>query len=267
MSPLSPRRLVVALHADRVVWAMHSGWLRGTLGARGTEPVAEPGTAGVLAALAKSIAAANTRRAGLAVLLSGEFARMLLVPWPAAITEDDEGEALARHYFKRVFGGDAEGWAICFDSGSDTGQRLACAMERPLMEGLHAAAKAARMKLVSVQPLFGAAFNLWRGDFGAERSLFVAAEPGRWYSAEIDRGEWAAVRYGRLEADTPEALAAVLERERALAGGEAVSVRLFAPEVGAPSASEALKRLVPAPRKGFAPERDAAYAALLGGLG
>lgn len=266
MSPLSPRRLVVALHADRAVWALHAGWLRGELGARGTEAVAEPGTAGVLAALAKSIAAANARGAGLAVLLSGEFARMLLVPWPAAVTENDEGEALARHYFKRVFGGDAESWAICFDAASDAGQRLACAIERPLLEGVLAAAKTSGMKLVSVQPLFGAVFNLWHGEFGGERSLFVAAEPGRWYSAEVERGEWAAVRYGRLEANTPEALAAVIERERALAGGDGVGVRLFAPEIGAPAAVPGLKRLAAAPRKGFAQERDAPYATLLGGL-
>lgn len=266
MSPLSPRRLVVALHADRAVWALHAGWLGGTLGARGTEPVAEPGTAGVLAALERSIATANARGAGLAVLLSGEFARLLLVPWPAAITEVDEGEALARHYFKRVFGADAENWAICFDAASDAGQRLACAIERPLLEGVLAAAQATGMKLASVQPLFGAVFNLWRGEFGSERSLFVAAEPGRWYSAQVERGEWAAVRYGRLEADTPEALGAVIERERALAGGDGVGVHLFAPEIGAPATLPGLRQLAAAPRDGFAQVRDATYAALLGGL-
>jgi hypothetical protein len=162
------------------------------------------------------------------VTLCGNLVHYLALPWPDAVADEAEGATLAAHHFRRVFGEAAEGWAIRFDA-EDAGVRLACAVEKELLEALQVAARAAGRRLDSVQPFLAAAFNGWRREFGKTRTLFVTLEPGRWCAAHLGGGDWRELRSGRLEGDEASALVGLIARETALAGDERLPVRVYAP--------------------------------------
>jgi hypothetical protein len=210
-----PRRLEVALSPSGAAWAAG--------GAHGACP-GEPAAA-FAAALAAAPAARRVR-----VTLCGNLVYALALPWPAELENADEAEgaAFAAHHFRRVFGEAAAGWTFRFDA-EEGGVRLACATERALLEALQEAARAAGRRLDSVQPFLAAAFNGWRGEFGAAGALFVTLEPGRWTAALLGGGGWRALRSGRLEEDVAGALVALVARETALAGDERLPVRVYAP--------------------------------------
>jgi hypothetical protein len=213
VSPSWLRRLEVALSPAGAAWAC--GAARGRCEG---EPAA---------AFAAALAAAPRARR-VAVTLCGSLVHCLLVPWPAEIEDEAEGEALAGHHFRRVFGEQAAAWAIRVDA-EEGAARLAFAAPRGLLEALRAGAAAASRRLVSVQPFLAASFNLWRREFGRAGALYVTLEPGRWCAALVAGGEWRAVRSGRLEGDAASALVELVARETALAGDPALPARVYAP--------------------------------------
>lgn len=207
------KRLEVALSPAGAAWSAH--------GARGA--VAGAPAEAFAAALAAAPAARRVH-----VTLCGGLVHYLALPWPAEVTDEAEGMALAAHHFRRVFGDVAAGWAFRFDA-EDAGVRLACAAERTLLDMLHATARTAGRRIVSLQPFLAAAFNGWRGEFGKAGALFVTLEPGRWCAAQLGGGEWRALRSGRLEGEVAAALVELVARERALAGDAGLPVRVYAP--------------------------------------
>jgi hypothetical protein len=192
-------------------------------GARGECP-------GVPAAAFAAALAAAPAASGVRVTLCGNLVHYLALPWPAELDDADEAEgaALAAHHFRRVFGEAAAGWTFRFDA-EEGGVRVACATERGLLEALQDAARAGKRRLESVRPFLAAAFNGWRGEFGAGGALFVTLEPGRWTAALVAGGQWRSLRSGRLEEDVAGALVSLVARETALAADERLPVRVYAP--------------------------------------
>jgi hypothetical protein len=175
-------------------------------GARGECP-------GVPAAAFAAALAAAPAASGVRVTLCGNLVHYLALPWPAEL--DDAEEAAA-------------GWTFRFDA-EEGGVRVACATERGLLEALQDAARAGKRRLESVRPFLAAAFNGWRGEFGAGGALFVTLEPGRWTAALVAGGQWRSLRSGRLEEDVAGALVSLVARETALAADERLPVRVYAP--------------------------------------
>jgi hypothetical protein len=265
-----PRRVCAALFADRVAWAARGGGPGRRVLAQGVEAVVESGDPpwhGAMLALGAVLRADAGPRSELVVLLSGQFVRPLLVPWPAEIAGDAEGTAFAAHHFRRVFGDDPSGWEIAFDLDADGPARLACAVERGLLAALRETAGAARARLVSVEPLLVSALNQWRRRIGRRPTLFLVAEAGRYCAAAFREGTWEALRCGRIAGNDAESLREALEREAALAGTGTLELLAYAPEHpeldSAPEMAHRLTRL--APRAGAAPPRSPAAFAL-GGL-
>lgn len=170
-----------------------------------------------LESFAQSLRAAARPPRNASVVVASELVRHLIVPWSDEIDDDAEGSALAVHHFHRVFGDAADDWIVRFDA-EETGARLACAIDRSLLEGMHAAARAANCRLASVRPFLVDAFNQWRREFSRRPALFLTLEAGRWSAVRIEGARWRALRGGRIEGEPATFVAKLIERERALAG-------------------------------------------------
>ena len=167
-------------------------------------------------ALPALLKAQKTREAS--VVLADQFARYALLPWNEAVKTGEQWLALARHRFGALHGAAAAAWDIKVTETAPFGPRLACAVDRELIEALASAFVPAQVKLVSVQPFLVAAFNRIRQTVGNGSCWIVVEEPGRLTLALIRRGAWVAIRSRRSDERWRLVLPEILEREGAFLG-------------------------------------------------
>src|SRR6185437_9429693 len=98
------------------------------------------------------------------------------------------------------------------------GARLACAVDRALIQALAETFVKTQLRLASVQPFLVAAFNRIRRRVGNGSCWIVVEEPGRLTLALIQRGAWVAIRARRSDAQWRKALGEILERGSAFLG-------------------------------------------------
>jgi len=149
------------------------------------------------------------------LVLADQFVRYALLPWNAALKTDEQWMALARHRLAAVHGAVAGGWEVKLTETAPLGPRLACAVDRELIEALAAQFVAAGVRLESVQPFLVAAFNRIRRTIGNGSCWLVVEEPGRLTLAFIQRGVWIAIRSRRSDSRWRAMLPEILERESA----------------------------------------------------
>jgi hypothetical protein len=152
------------------------------------------------------------------VVLADQFVRYALLPWSASVKTSQQWLALARHRFGALHGGIAADWDVKVTETAPHGARLACAVDRALIERLASVFVAAGVNLVSVQPFLVAAFNRIRRTVGNGSCWIVVEEPGRLTLALIQRGAWLAIRSRRSDERWRVALPEILEREGAFLG-------------------------------------------------
>jgi hypothetical protein len=167
-------------------------------------------------ALPALLKAQKTREAS--VVLADQFARYALLPWNEAVKTGEQWLALARHRFSALHGAAAAEWEVKVTQTSPTGPRLACAVDRELLQKLSSQIAAAGVHLVSVQPFLVAAFNRIRKTVGSGSCWIVVEEPGRLTLALIQRGAWVAIRSRRSDGRWRHQLPEILERESAFLG-------------------------------------------------
>ena len=126
--------------------------------------------------------------------------------------------ALARHRFGALHGAAAAEWDVKVTETAPLGARLACAVDRELVEGLASAFVGAGVHLVSVQPFLVAAFNRIRQTVGNGSCWIVVEEPGRLTLALIQRGAWVAIRSRRSDERWRTMLPEILERGERVPG-------------------------------------------------
>jgi hypothetical protein len=151
----------------------------------------------------------------LSIVLADSFVRYLLLSWNAALKSEDQWLALARHRLATVYGAQAAEWEVKLSATAPQGARLACALDRKLIESLAERAVAARTDLVSVQPFLVAAFNQISRLAGAGSCWLVVEEPGRLTLAYLHKGAWIAVRSRRVDGNWRLVLPEIIERESA----------------------------------------------------
>ena len=149
------------------------------------------------------------------VVLADQFVRYALLPWSAALKTQAQWLALARHRLTAIHGPVAAGWDVKLADTGPSGPRLACAVERELIEALAGKFAAAAVTLSSVQPFLVAAFNRIRSTIGNGSCWLVVEEPGRLTLALIQRGVWIAIRSRRSDSSWRAALPEIIERESA----------------------------------------------------
>jgi hypothetical protein len=167
-------------------------------------------------ALPALLQAQSSREAS--VVLADEFARYALLPHNDAVKTPQQWLALARHRFSALHGAIAAEWDVKVTATAPLGPRLACAVDRELLERLVHQFVAAGVRLVSVQPFLVAAFNRIRRTVGNGSCWIVVEEPGRLTLALIQRGAWTAIRSRRSDGRWRVALPEILERESAFLG-------------------------------------------------
>lgn len=152
------------------------------------------------------------------VVLADQFVRYALLPWSQAVKSADQWLALARHRFNALHGAAAASWEVKVTETAPNGARLACAVDRELIERLALAFTQSNVVLVSVEPFLIAAFNRIRGTVGGGSCWIVVEEPGRLTLALIQRGAWVAIRSRRSDERWRMVLPEILEREGAFLG-------------------------------------------------
>ena len=153
-----------------------------------------------------------------AIVLADQFVRYTLLPWNETLKGAEHWNALASHRFTTLHGPKAGDWQINVAQTSPMGPRIACAVDRSLMQRLAEMFTKANVRLASVQPFLVAAFNRIRKTLGNGMCWIVVEEPGRLTLALIQRGMWVAIRTRRADKSWRKALPEMLERESAFLG-------------------------------------------------
>lgn len=195
----------------------------------GIEVMGDAPWRGPLQALADAMPRFAPRGAQCSVVLSNHFCRYVVVPGNTGLTDEREMEAYARLRFEETYGaGAAAAWEIRIGNAEPGAARLACAIDRALMDELRRTCSAARVKLTSVRPLLAAAFDQSRARLGAGQFWFAAAEQGRLCLAAVENHAWRAVLCQRIGRNVADELRAMLDRALvAVPGMTADDVYLF----------------------------------------
>jgi hypothetical protein len=210
LSWLKKKHLRIGLQARRILVS----------GGKGVDVPAGEDWRAAVEALTPVLKAQTCREAS--VVLADQFVRYALLPWSAAVKTSEQWLGLARHRFNALHGAVAAGWDVKVTETAPMGARLACAVDRELIERLAMAFTSSNLLLVSVQPFLVAAFNRLRSGIrslvGNETCWIVVEEPGRLTLALIQRGAWVAIRSRRSDERWRIVLPEILEREGAFLG-------------------------------------------------
>jgi hypothetical protein len=152
------------------------------------------------------------------VVLADQFVRYVLLPWNETLKTHEQWQALAKHRFAGLHGTRAAEWKVEVSETAPAGARLACAVDRSLIENLASLFTANGLKLVSVQPFLVAAYNRIRATVGNGSCWVVVEERGRLTLVLIQRGAWLAIRSRRCDERWRIVLPEILERESAFLG-------------------------------------------------
>ena len=163
------------------------------------------------------------------VILADQFVRYALLPWSDTLKTHEQWLSLARHRFCAIHGPIANDWEIKFAETAPSGPRLACAVDRELVEELGSRFFSAGVRLASVQPYLVAAFNRLRiGVLSSTGSCWmVIEEPGRLTLALFLRGVWVAIRSRRADEHWRRVLPEIIARESGLLGLEELCTRVI----------------------------------------
>ena len=206
LSWLKRKHLRIGLGAKRVMVS----------GAKAVELQGADDWRAALDALPEILKAHKSREAS--VVLADQFVRYALLPWSDAVKTSEQWLSLARHRFSALHGAAAAAWDVKVAETAPLGPRLACAVDRELVEGLASAFAGTGVNLVAVQPFLVAAFNRIRQTIGNGSCWIVVEEPGRLTLALIQRGAWVAIRSRRSDERWRTMLPEILERESAFLG-------------------------------------------------
>lgn len=153
-----------------------------------------------------------------AVVLADQFVRYTLLPWNETLKTAEQWNALASHRFTTLHGPKAGEWQINVAETAPMGPRLACAVDRALIQKLAEVFVKINVRLASVQPFLVAAFNRIRKTVGNGSCWIVVEEPGRLTLSLIQKGQWVAIRTRRADKSWRAVLPEMLERESAFLG-------------------------------------------------
>jgi len=275
VSPLWPEQLGIALYPDRLVLARTSGRFRRRLLHKEISSFtpAQPGVPPwqpAVDALAAKAASGALARADVSLVLSNRFVHFAVVPWSDALGSKEEGLAYARHCFTRVYGSEVDAWELRLASATARKPRLACAIERSLIDALntHLAPLASRYR--SLQPHLMASFNRCCARLDERAAWLVVAEPGLLSLALLQDGSWRSVRSIKVGTDWASELPQVLDREECLVDSQADCDRVLVFAADSPQTMPAqagkwhIEYLVPGLLPGMISDVDATYSIVLG---
>jgi len=180
--------------------------------------------------LRDGLAHPNIEAADATVVLSNHFVRYLLLPWNPDLVTTQEELAFARTRFLQVFGEAAQNWVLKLSPANPGAPSVACAIERPLLEGVTALMAGSPLRLRSLQPALMVICNE-RNRMPAGEAWIAIAETGRLLIGALRAGEWVSLRSRPLNAHAV-ALAEVIEQEALLLGIEPGNEEIYLHRAG-----------------------------------
>jgi hypothetical protein len=142
----------------------------------------------------------------LSVALSSCWCQLAMLPWSDALLGEAGRHRFMESQFAALFGEAARGWAIACDDAPCGEPRLACAVERDFLDGLHATALAHGHAIAGIESVLSIA---WRALASVRPRAFALAEPGRLVLAAGARGRIVALQAqpcrGALQDELPRA--------------------------------------------------------------
>jgi hypothetical protein len=168
------------------------------------------------------LSALGTKGASVEITLSNRFARYLCLPWSPALRGEADWQSFAEHRFAELFGPRPSGYAVLLSSGLARSPRLACALERELIETIRDSVATAGHRLASLRPRFAASFDRAHRRIGGVEAWFVDQEPDQLTMGLACKGEWRAIRQRHVDSSWRERLPQILDREGELAGAGAI---------------------------------------------
>jgi hypothetical protein len=214
-------RLDVFLSRERVETRRRGGISRRGVGDAASHPIeaveGRPVREEWRAPLARLAALTMGERLDLSIVLSSCFTRFQVLPWMEEVQSEEERKAYAGIHFRQVYGVAAESWEIMVSEEPPGQASLACAVDRALLEALHALAVEKAWRLVSVQPAFALAWNHWRSRLDRQGGFFAVAEEGALCLASLSGGQWRTLRNRRLAGTSlADALAGAMDEQTML---------------------------------------------------
>jgi len=184
----------------------------------GQKAIELPSNDGTWTAAVQALEGLKGMKGEAAVVLADQFVRYTLLPWNETLKTPEQWNALASHRFTTLHGPKAGEWQINVAETAPMGPRLACAVDRALIQKLAEVFVKINVRLASVQPFLVAAFNRIRKTVGNGSCWIVVEEPGRLTLSLIQRGQWVAIRTRRADKSWRNVLPEMLERESAFLG-------------------------------------------------
>lgn len=160
---------------------------------------------GALDALDEAVTRSGVRGATARMVLSNRWARYAVLPWHDDLNGRRDLEQLARLEFQRTYGAAADAWDVRVSDAPWGHPRLACAIDRGLIDGVLERLARQRVKAIGVRPLLMAAWNAARSRLGADATL-VLLEPTRMCLARTERRRWRQVVVRRVNNHAARAL-------------------------------------------------------------
>jgi hypothetical protein len=149
------------------------------------------------------------RKMDLDIVLAGDFTRLAMLPWTAAVTERDAA-AYALHQFRSIYGDTVDGWIVSLGIARPRCPRVAAAVERALIEVLRTEAAAHALRLRSVRPLLAALLDSRSANDVPASGWVALAEAGSVQVACFVDGNCIDVRSTRSTGDAATILLALL---------------------------------------------------------
>jgi hypothetical protein len=202
--------LNIGLSARRLVLARMGGIWPGKLVAcdslnveQGTD--AEPWRPAVNA-LGHLLAGIGGKKHVLHIVLSGRFVRWQLLPWRPELAKPKELAAYAGLRFRETFGKTAQDWRILHSPQPPGKTMPACAVDGALVEALRSICDVSGVRLATVTPYFGSAFDRWRNALKGDAVWFGLVEADSFTLGLLREKNWMSLRTQRLDGNLRDVL-------------------------------------------------------------
>lgn len=135
----------------------------------------------------------NYKGVKVGVVLSGHFARYLVLSWQEALSSDDEWLTYASHAMRSAYGSSADHWKIGLSRHAFGTPLIAAAIETSVHEAISSAVENTGLKLVWMQPHFMRAFNRHRQQFRSRDFWLMSLEDGCQTLGRVNQGNWSSL--------------------------------------------------------------------------
>ncbi len=132
------------------------------------------------------------------VVVSDQWARYGIVPWPGTRLDAAAKLTHARYVLSDTYGEAVADWPVALADAPPGRAYVACAMPAQFRTELEDTLAIARLSLTSLQPQLIVAFNAWRHRLPADDAWFVSLDDGSLSAVHLSNGVWNRVHMARL---------------------------------------------------------------------